>query len=334
MDKKKTLQSIFWALVAVVLVWLCFRSIDWEQFWAALKQCRWLWVVVAMLAGVANFWLHGVRWWMLLEPIDPSIRKVSVFNAYNIGNASNFAIPHACEVVRLGYVMKHSGLDGEGKRILSADKVLGTMVVERLWDFICVTLIVATLVIVRWNDFGTYLMNNLSVSGSDVNLMGVFGVLILLVVVLLWLAWYFRERFAFCGKVWEFAQGIFKGLASCLHMEKAWLFFFYTLLIWVLYWLTSLSILWAVQDIEVFSSLTVMDGLLLTMAGTLSSVIPVPGGFGAYHGVVGGVLLGLWDIPMSMGMIYATLNHESHALVIALLGLWSYLQESFFDRKK
>lgn len=334
MDKKKTIQSIFWALVAVVLVWLCFRSIDWEQFWAALKLCRWFWVLVAMLAGVANFWLHGVRWWMLLEPIDPSIRKVSVFNAYNIGNASNFAIPHACEVVRLGYVMKHSGLDKDGKRLLSADKVLGTMVVERLWDFISVTLIVGTLVLVRWNDFGNYLMNNLSVSGSDINLMGVFGVLILLVVVLIWLAWYFRNRYALCAKVWDFTQGIFKGLASCLHMEKAWLFFLYTLLIWLLYWLTSLSILWAVQDIEVFAPLTLMDSLLLTMAGTLSSVIPVPGGFGAYHGVVGGVLLGLWNIPMGMGMIYATLNHESHALVIALLGLWSYLQESFFEKKK
>ena len=34
MDKKtkNILQSIFWVAVAVVLVYFCLRSIDWEQF--------------------------------------------------------------------------------------------------------------------------------------------------------------------------------------------------------------------------------------------------------------------------------------------------------------
>ena len=91
--------------------------------------------------------------------------------------------------------------------------------------------------------------------------------------------------------------------------------------------------LWALRDIEGFDQLNLTDALFLSIVGSMSSLVPVPGGFGAYHGLVGGALKSLWNIPMSTGMVYATLNHESQIITQALAGIVSYLHESFFRKK-
>ena len=96
----------------------------------------------------------------------------------------------------------------------------------------------------------------------------------------------------------------------------------------------SVCILWALRDIPAFASLTMVDAFVLMIAGSFSSIIPVPGGFGAYHTVVAGILSRVWAVPMGTGMVYATLNHESQVLVYAICGLGSYLHNNFFSRKK
>jgi hypothetical protein len=122
MDKKtkSILQYVFWIAVAVVLVYFCLRSIDWEQFSLALKQCRWGYVLLSMLLGTLVFLIRGNRWRMLLLPFDPSTSRVTTFNSYNICMAVNLALPRAGEVVKLGYVVKHSALDKDGKRMNNA----------------------------------------------------------------------------------------------------------------------------------------------------------------------------------------------------------------------
>lgn len=335
MDKKtkSILQYVFWIAVAVVLVYFCLRSIDWEQFSLALKQCRWGYVLLSMLLGTLVFLIRGNRWRMLLLPFDPSTSRVTTFNSYNICMAVNLALPRAGEVVKLGYVVKHSALDKDGKRLLTFDKALGTLLVERVWDAIITLGMAAVLLVVKWDSFGGYLMESLSGLGGSKGLLWILCGVLCLVGVLLYLSYRLRERGGVWGKIWGFIAGIGHGLVSFTHMKKVWLFFLYTALIWIIYWIMSACIVWALQDIEAFSSLTMTDAFFLMIAGSISSVVPVPGGFGAYHGVVAGALLSIWGIPIGTGMIFATLNHESQVITQAITGLCSYLHESFIRKK-
>ncbi len=335
MDKKakNILQYIFWGAVAVVLVYFCLRSIDWKQFSEALRQCRWEYIILSMVLGTLVFLVRGSRWRMLLLPFDPSTSSVTTFNAYNICMAVNLALPRAGEVARLGYVVKHSAVGPDGKRLLTFDKALGTLLIERVWDAVVTLGMAAVLLAVMWKTFGAYLMESLSSLGGADTLWWMLGGLVVLVLCLLYLAYAFREKGGVWGKIWNFIEGIGSGLSSFLKMKKAWLFFVYTAVIWVIYWLMSACIVWALQDIEAFSSLTMTDAFFLMIAGSISSVIPVPGGFGAYHGVVCGALSSIWGIPMGTGMIFATLNHESQVITQALCGLASYIHENFFRKK-
>ena len=68
-------------------------------------------------------------------------------------------------------------------------------------------------------------------------------------------------------------------------------------------------------------------------AGSVSSVVPVPGGFGAFHMVVAGALSSLYGIPFGVGIIFATLSHEAQVVVGAVCGAGSYVYETFLHRR-
>ena len=147
------------------------------------------------------------------------------------------------------------------------------------------------------------------------------------------------------GASWQRFLDEYDGMVSCLHMRHGWLFLLYTVLLWVLYWLMSACILWALQGIDPASvspelaealakieGLGMTDALLLMFAGAVSSLIPVPGGFGAFHGAVALTLSSVYGVPFAAGLIFATLSHESQVLTGILCGAESYIHETFFRR--
>ena len=333
MDKKtkNTLQYLFWAAVAVVLVYFCFRSIDWTQFMLALEHCKWEWVLLSIGLGILSLFIRGLRWRMLLVPMDPQTSILTCFNAYNVCSAVNLFLPRVGEVVRLAYVVKNSSKDAEGKRILSADKALGSIVTERVWDMLFVALIITVVLVLKWEDFGAFFTDHFSWGGTVMSL-AIPGLLLLLALVVA-LCWCLRNRGGFWGRVWGFIQGIGEGLGSFRRMKRGWLFLLYTFLIWALYWFMTVCIVRALSVMPVFGSLTLVDALFISLVGSISSMVPIPGGFGIYHGMVSGALQVLWGIPKDPCMAFAVLNHESQVLTQAVCGLASYIHESFFRKK-
>ena len=71
-----------------------------------------------------------------------------------------------------------------------------------------------------------------------------------------------------------------------------------------------------------------MDALFLSLVGGLGFAVPVPGGIGAFHYVISLALLGVYGIPMEVGVIYATLSHTSQAITQILFGAGSYAYEA------
>jgi hypothetical protein len=235
------------------------------------------------------------------------------------------------EVVRLAYVVKNSSKDEGGKRVLSADKALGSIVTERVWDMLFVAFITGVVLVLKWDDFGAFFTDNFSWGGTVMSL-AIPGLLLLLALAV-GLCWCLRKRGGFWGRVWIFIKGIGEGLGSFRRMKNGWLFLLYTVLIWTLYWFMSASVVQALKDMPAFSSLTLVDALFISLVGSISTMVPIPGGFGIYHGMVSGALQVLWGIPKDACMAFAVLNHESQVLTQAVCGLVSYIHESFFRKK-
>ena len=328
---KKTIKYIASAAVAVLLLWFSFRDVEWSSFAAVLKECHWGYVALSMAAGSFAFLLRALRWRRLLMPIDESISTLTTFNGVNIGMISNFVFPRIGEFVRCGVITRRSApADPEhpDKKKASYDKVLGTVVLERSWELLVMLLLLAVVVIAGFKRFGGFFVEqiwNPMAQRLDFSIWWIVALLVAVCVAGLWLLWRYRESNAFCSKVWGIFKGILQGFASCLKMDKKWLFFAYTACIWLTYWLMAASTVWAAPFLE---HLDVIDALFLSLVGGIGFAVPVPGGIGAFHFVISLALSMVYGIPMEMGIVYATLSHTSQAITQIFFGAVSYVVEA------
>jgi uncharacterized membrane protein YbhN (UPF0104 family) len=328
---KSTLKYLISAAIAVLLLWFSFRDVDWQDFMAGLKSCRWEFILLSMLGGAFAFWLRGLRWHQLLLPIDPSTKRITTFNGINIGNISNFVFPRIGEFVRCGVITRRSSPEDpsapEHKKA-SYDKVLGTVVLERGWELLVMLILLAVVVVGGFERFGTFFLEQIWIPMSsrlNFSIWWLAALLIILGAGTIYIIWKYRSKNVICAKLWGIARGLYQGLSSCIHMEKKWLFFTYTAVIWLTYWFMAACTMWAAPFLD---GLDLIDALFLSLVGGLGFAVPVPGGIGAFHFVIGLALSAVYGIPMETGIIYATISHTSQAITQIIFGLGSYAYES------
>ena len=326
------------AAVACFLLYFTFRGVKWDDFIAGLKSCRLSYIVVSMVAGIAAFWFRGLRWREILLPIDGSISRVTTFNAVNIGYMANFVFPRIGEFVRCGFITKNSlpvpgndNITGEGpvKKRASYDKVLGTVVLERAWDMVTMFAFLVLLLAFRWKEFGGFFMEKMWRPFQENLSFSLWWLLLALAILCagaVYAIWRTRARSAFSRAVANVCRGLLQGVLSCLRMKRKWKFFFYTGVIWLMYWLMSAATMSAMPGLD---GLGPVDALFLMLAGSFGWLVPVPGGFGAFHFIVSLALSTIYGIPFETGLIFATLSHESQAITMAVCGGISYIDETF-----
>lgn len=343
-ESKKILKIALSFALAGVFVFFAFRGIDWASFAQDIRQTRWIWVLAFCVVSVGALIFRMLRWQALLRPLhsgadaaesgsggsaadgaDGAGGKVSalrVWDANNVGNIVNVVIPGSGEFVRCGYMT--------GGRA-SYDKVLGTVVTERICDVLAIVLLMAIAILCGSEQMKQFFRNNIAgAAAGQLSLLWVLAGVLLLLAAGVWALWHFRERNAFCGKIADKLKGFAGGMTSFVRMRKKWLFIIYTIGIWTMYVLMSYSIIKAMPEL---SHLGAADALFLCAIGNFASVIPVPGGIGAYHYLVALSLSGIYGVSWETGLLNATLNHELHAILILLLGAVSYVSLTLQNRK-
>lgn len=332
---KKILKTLASVAIAAVLVLIAFRKVDSGEFFSQIKQCKWVWVVFSMLSGAAAFAVRGLRWRDILRPIDPSTKLSPAVNAIYISNLANMVIPYSGEFFRCGVITAHSAKDPEtGKPLATYDRVIGTAVLERGWDLLSIFILTALLLAFKWEQFGSFMSEKLFmpfVQGLT-PLKGIIaGSAVLLFILFFVLVFRMKDRAPVFGKVYGVIDRIWQGFVSCFRMDRKLLFFVYTMLIWGLYWLQIVLLFHAFSPME---GLGLADALFIMLVGSVASVLPIPGGFGAYHYIVSTAIFAIYGLPQeSVGIVFATLAHESQALMMLLAGIIAYAAESLSRRR-
>ena len=318
---KKVLKYAVSVAVAAVLLYFSFRGVKWEDFMNGLRGCRWGFVILSMAVSVVAFWLRGLRWRQILLPIDSGIARLTAFDAVNIGYIANFVFPRIGEFVRCGVISARSKA--------TYDRVLGTVVLERGWDLVVMLLVAVALLAFRWEKFGSFFIDRMWHPIEDslnFSMWWIVAVLVLVMAVCCVAVWKYRDRNRACSKIVSVSKGILEGFTSAFRMDGKLTFLLYTVLIWVMYWLMAVCTMYAIPDL---GYLNAVDALFLMIAGSFGWLVPVPGGFGSFHFIVSLALSTIYGIPFELGIIFATLSHESQAVTMALCGGISYFHETF-----
>lgn len=317
---KKIFKYTLSLALAGALLWVSFRGVEWTDFISGIKECRWEWIILSMGAGAFAFWLRGLRWHQLLIPFDKGVSRLTTFNGINIGNISNFLFPRIGEFVRCGVIVRRSSI--------SYDKVLGTVVLERGWELLVMLMMIAVVLVFGFDRFGSFFIERIwspLAQRFDSSLWWILIGAVVLGFMALGLIWRLRESNNLCAKIWKVFKGVGQGFASCLKMDRKWLFFAYTLLIWMTYWFMAYAIVKAAPFLD---HLDAIDALFLSLVGGLSFAVPVPAGIGAFHFMISMTLLVMYNVPEELGIVYATLSHTSQAITQIIFGLFSYVYET------
>lgn len=317
---KKIFKYTLSLALAGALLWVSFRGVKWADFLSSIKECRWEWIILSMVAGAFAFWLRGLRWHQLLIPFDKSVSRLTTFNGINIGNISNFLFPRIGEFVRCGVIVRRSSI--------SYDKVLGTVVLERGWELLVMLLMIAVVLVFGFDRFGGFFMEKIwgpLTQRFDSSLWLILAGVLILGLILLGVIWRMRDTNKVCGKIWGIFKGVGQGFASCLKMKRKWLFFAYTAFIWMTYWFMAYAIVKAAPFLD---HLDAIDALFLSLVGGLSFAVPVPAGIGAFHFMISMTLLVMYNVPEELGIVYATLSHTSQAITQIIFALFSYVYET------
>lgn len=322
----KILKYLLCATVAGVLLYYSFRDVNWSDFVAGLKACDWPFVILSMLCGVAAFWFKGMRWTQMLRPVAPGVKYLDTYDAVTVGNLSNIVFPFLGDFVRAGYVRRNSA----GKY----DRALGTVALERVWDLLFVFILMALLVILKWEEFGGFVVERLwrpAIDRFDLAVWIALAILVLLAAAFVAAVVFLHARNSFLGRVHNACSGLAQGFVSVFRMDRKLLFLVGTALIWTMYWLQIVCLFHAFPPA---SGLGPDDALFIMLVGSLASFVPVPGGFGAYHYLVAFALSSMYGLPWQAGIVFATIAHESQAITMTVTGLLSVIRQELSGARR
>src|SRR5512138_2946430 len=118
----------FWlgVLISIVFIWLALRGLRLEEFWGAVKQANYIWLLPGIGVYFIGVWVRAWRWHYLLGPIK-RIPTKTMFPVTTIGYMGNNIYPaRAGEVLRAVILKRREGV--------SVSASLATIIVERIFD--------------------------------------------------------------------------------------------------------------------------------------------------------------------------------------------------------
>ncbi|CAG5069948.1 hypothetical protein DYBT9623_02688 [Dyadobacter sp. CECT 9623] len=323
---KNILRYAISLILAGGLLWFVFKDINLSEMLDRFAKSDWRWIAVScfflMCAHVTRAW----RWAMLMEPLGhkPSLVNSSV--AVLTGYFANYIVPRMGEVTRCGTLYRLEKIP--------VNLSFGTVVAERIFDVIVLVLMIGLNFILEFDRLSTFFTDffqskvggESSGSGSGILLYILIGGLLLVALVgfYLYKNLAFRSRLqqnALVAKITDFAKGMLEGLLSVRKLRSPGLFILSSLMIWVLYYLVSYVLFFCIPET---SDLGPLAGLTLLVVGAIGMTAPTQGGIGAYHLLVGNVLV-LYGLTKSDGITLATFIHGAQMVFMLAIGALAFL---------
>ncbi len=317
------LKYIIGLFIALGLLYLAFRNVDFESFLAKTKEVDYTWIYLSIALSIVPYFLRAYRWNLLLEGVGyvgltTPRTTVSVVIAY----LANLALPRMGEMTRCAVLQKTEGVKfSEG---------LGTVITERLLDAITLLGIIGVTFLLEYDRLADFFIDNIfskfQLSTSwwvALILIGIAGAIAFLIVARRLL------KSTSTNKVVGFIREIIKGLDSVRKIKSPFAFILSSIGIWVAYYFMSYIIVFTLPET---SHLDWMAGLALLVTGGIGMAAPVQGGIGAFHLFVSAMLIS-YGVDQESGIFLATLLHTSQVGAIVVFGGIASLFSIFMQKR-
>jgi glycosyltransferase 2 family protein len=310
------LKYLLFFAFSLLLLYLALKDISLVQLVGELKRTNYFWLLLAIAIAMFSHFLRAFRWIILLEPIGYKPSLANTFYAVMVGYFANFAFPRAGEVSRCAMLKKTDNIP--------VDTGLGTVITERVFDLFTLILLIVFNVLVEKE-----LKKILFIAYQDkidaITENWILTSLIVFVVILGILTVILLRNFIKNTKLFirlnTLIMGLMRGVMSFKEVKRKTAFLISTIIMWLCYWgMVQVAVLSYPES----ANLTILETFTLFIVGGIGMSAPVQGGIGAYHFLVGNLLV-IYGFTLEAGIALATILHSTQMIMIIVFGTLSLI---------
>ncbi len=289
-----------------------------------MRKASWPGILLSVIFGYLAIISRGMRWLILLEPMGYRTSTWRSIHAVGFSYFANTFVPRSGELARCVALNQTDNIP--------VDRLFGTVITERIVDFIMLLSITALAFFTNLEAFNTLLSGREAETDSG----GLPTLLIWLALIgalLLVLFFMLRRTVLLRGiynKVMGFIAGVGEGVKSVLKSKKKGLFLLHTFAIWLLYFAASYVIFLSISDT---ADLPMHHALFIMVAGGFGMVIPAPGGIGSYHWLIKLAFIAI-GFSGTLGFAVANVLWLSQTVMMIVGGAFGYLALMWFKIRR
>ena len=305
--------------LGLVILYFLYRDTDFNQLWKTIKDANWAILTFSLIFGLSGNVIRGLRWELIINPLGYYPRRSNLIYAVLGNYAVNFALPRAGEIWRCGVISKEEKIPFK--------KIIGTLIVDRIFDTIMVALILLLAFICNVPLF-------LKKSGefnipAFLTSIWFYFLCLLAVGAVIFILMFFKEN-RIVKSIREFLSSMWNDMKAVQKMKKKKLFLFYTVSIWVSYFLYFYITFYA---FDFTAHLGIAAGLFVFALSSISMAIPSNGGLGPWQASVVFALVA-FTIKSSQAIAFATAVFTFQSIWVVACGLFGIAALSFNKPKK
>lgn len=311
-------------LGGAILYWM-YRDFDFKSIKnVLLNEMDWTWMLLSFPFGILAQMFRGWRWRQTLDPVGEHPRTSVALHSIFLSYAASLVIPRIGEFTRCGVLKRYDGI--------SFSKALGTVVTERAIDTLLMGIITALLLVLQMGVFSTFftrtgtsmetLLGRFSSTGYIVTAVCAVAALLLLHLLL--------KRLAVYNKMKATMGGIWQGVMSLKSVKNIPLFTFYTLGIWLCYFLHYYLTFFC---FDFTADLGINCALVTFVVGSIAVIVPTPNGAGPWHFAVKTMLI-LYGVSDINALYFVLIVHSVQTMLVIALGIYAWCALAFTRVKK
>lgn len=297
------------------ILWWMYRGTNWSDFGHyVLHEMNWWWMLLSLAFGILPQMARAWRWKMALEPLGEHPRRTSCIDAIFMSYAASLVIPRVGEVTRCGTLKTADGV--------SFTKSLGTVVTERLVDSLLMLLFTGIAFLLQLPMFLRFLKEtNTNIGDLLYRFTGTGYIVTFICLVAALIAVFVAiRRFSFFKKGRDMLRDMWEGVLSLRKVRNLPLYLFYSILIWVGYFLHFYI---AFFSFDFTAHLSIGAAFLIFCVGTFAVLVPTPNGAGPWHFAVKTMLV-LYGVAETQAIMFALTVHTIQTALVVLLGAFGW----------
>ena len=324
MDIRQTSANIIKVLSplllgGLILYWM-YRDFDFHSIEDVLfHKMDWTWMLLSFPFGILAQMFRGWRWKQTLAPLGEKPRTSTSVHAVFLSYAASLIIPRIGEFTRCGVLKKYDKT--------SFSKALGTVVTERAIDTLLMLTVTGVTLVFQMGIFDTFFVRTGTSMDSILGRFSTTGYLVTAVcgISVLLLMHVMLRRLSIYNKVKATLGGIKEGIISLKDVNNISLFCFYTLGIWVSYFLHYYLTFFC---FDFTSNLGLGCALVTFVVGSIAVIVPTPNGAGPWHFAVKTMLI-LYGVSDTNALYFVLIVHTIQTMLVIALGIYAWCALSF-----